>query len=305
MKEDYYEQQVNLLIEVLPYALMDNRMALKGGTAINLFHQNFPRLSVDIDLCYLPLEDRKISLENIHDILNETRKALETNLGLKVIASHNLDGQREAKLKVLSKYAEIKIEPNYTLRGSLFNSVEKELTEKASHTFGKDVSALCLSLADCYGGKICAALDRQHPRDLFDIFHLFKNGGITDDIKDSFIFYLISHNRPINELLDPKLKDIEELFRTQFEKMALKQVTLQELLEARENLVNAIKKSLVRKDRDFLISFVSNTPDWSLVRDPKIQNFPSVKWKILNQQKMSNSKKSDYLKKVRKCLEFI
>jgi len=63
-----YKKQVDLLLDVLPFALVDDRFALKGGTAINLFHRDFPRLSVDIDLCYLPLEDRITTFKKIHTI---------------------------------------------------------------------------------------------------------------------------------------------------------------------------------------------------------------------------------------------
>ena len=65
MREKYLKQ-VDTLIEILPIALADKRMALKGGTAINLFHRDLPRLSLDIDLCYLPLEDRVTTFAHIH-----------------------------------------------------------------------------------------------------------------------------------------------------------------------------------------------------------------------------------------------
>ena len=46
---DQYRDQARLLIDVLPYVAEQEVFALKGGTAINLFHHNLPRLSVDID----------------------------------------------------------------------------------------------------------------------------------------------------------------------------------------------------------------------------------------------------------------
>ncbi len=72
-----YSKTVELLLEILPYALKDKRVALKGGTAINLFHRDFPRLSVDIDLCYLPLESRVETFKNIHSILACIKSELE------------------------------------------------------------------------------------------------------------------------------------------------------------------------------------------------------------------------------------
>ena len=60
-----YKKQVHLLLSVLPMVAKENCFALHGGTAINLFLNNMPRLSVDIDLTYLPVENRDTSMDNI------------------------------------------------------------------------------------------------------------------------------------------------------------------------------------------------------------------------------------------------
>ncbi len=296
MNKERYKKTVELLLEVLPYSLKDERVALKGGTAINLFHRNFPRFSVDIDLCYLPLEDRDTTFKNLHGILNELKNSLEQNLGLKVTASNPLDGRKEAKLVATKGDIEIKVEPNFVLRSSLFPAIEIDLAVNAVEEFQKSVTARCLNLADTYGGKICAALDRQHPRDLYDVKYLLENEGITTDVKDSFIFYLISHNRPINELLCPNFKNISREYKEEFIDMAKIEVPLEELLKNREILVHRLRSSLNDKDKKFLLSFVANQPDWTLVRNSRIQDYPSVKWKMLNQSKMNNVKTSKYLR---------
>ncbi len=133
-----------------------------------------------------------------------------------------------------------------------------------------------MNIADVYGGKICAALDRQHPRDLFDVKFLFANEGITKDVKDSFLFYLLSHNRPIDELINPNLKDISEIYKNEFVEMTNEKVELQELIEIRKKLITEINKSLTTSDKEFLVSFVENRPDWNKVRDQKIKEYPSV-----------------------------
>ncbi|TCQ91865.1 nucleotidyltransferase AbiEii toxin of type IV toxin-antitoxin system [Rahnella sp. JUb53] len=61
-RESIYYRQVQLLLQLLPFIAKHDCFALKGGTAINLFIRNFPRLSVDIDLVYLPVLDREESL---------------------------------------------------------------------------------------------------------------------------------------------------------------------------------------------------------------------------------------------------
>ena len=185
----------------------------------------------------------------------------------------------------------------------MFPPVDIELAANAVKEFEKSVTARCLNVADTYGGKICAALDRQHPRDLYDVKYLLENEGITPEVKDSFIFYLISHNRPINELLNPNFKDISREYREEFVDMAKNEVSLEELMANREKLVHQIRSSLSEKDKRFLLSFVSNKPDWTLVRDDKIQDYPSVKWKIMNQIKMIKKKHEKYMDATIKCLE--
>jgi len=68
MNKEYFYNQTRLLLRVLPLVLQDSRFALKGGTAINLFIRDMPRISVDIDLTYLPIEDRETSLKGISDL---------------------------------------------------------------------------------------------------------------------------------------------------------------------------------------------------------------------------------------------
>ncbi|MFT6068086.1 MAG: hypothetical protein ACJAT2_002333 [Bacteriovoracaceae bacterium] len=173
----------------------------------------------------------------------------------------------------------------------------------AEKEFKKTVETHCLNLADTYGGKICAALDRQHPRDLYDAKFLFDNEGITTDVKDSFIFYLLSHNRPINELLNPNLKDISVEYTDEFLDMAQSNVSLDELLKTRKRLISDINDSLTGEDRKFIISFAENNPDWSLFRNEKIKDYPSIKWKLLNQRSMKEKKSSEYIDKVKELLE--
>src|SRR6266404_9139176 len=60
-----YRRQVALLVEVMPFVSAETDFALKGGTAINLFVRDMPRLSVDIDLTYLPVAPRPESLSAI------------------------------------------------------------------------------------------------------------------------------------------------------------------------------------------------------------------------------------------------
>jgi predicted nucleotidyltransferase component of viral defense system len=298
-----YKKQVNLLIDMLPIVLKDKRMALKGGTAINLFHEELPRLSVDIDLCYLNLEDRETTFKHLHEILFQIKEDLENNFGASVNVTNPLDEKKESKLIVVVGDIEIKIEPNYTIRGSLFDSVELEMSKTAVNEFDKTTRVKCLSFADTYGGKLCAALDRQHPRDLFDVKFFFEKTDISIDIKNSFLFYLLSHNRPINEILNPNLKDITEQYERSFVEMSSIDTSIKELENTRGKLISEIKNNLDLRDKEFLISFANNEPNWNLFDYEKIKNYPSVKWKLFNQDKMSDTKHKKYVNLLANYLE--
>jgi predicted nucleotidyltransferase component of viral defense system len=178
-----YRKQVDLLLLVLPHVAKEPALALKGGTAINLFVRDMPRLSVDIDLTYLPFDNRIVALENISKALGRIQDRLESTLpGIRATINPQSDGH-EAKLFCQLKGVGIKIEVNTTMRGHIRSPRLMQLTDGVQNEFGKFASIHVVSHAELFGGKICAALDRQHPRDLFDIHHLLKNEGLTEEIR--------------------------------------------------------------------------------------------------------------------------
>ena len=297
MRLTWYHNQVDLMLDILPAVLEDPRVALKGGTAINFFYFDMPRLSVDIDLCYLPLEDRAKSFKNIHDILKNIKIKLE-ELGFNVRSSKKLDGDSEVKLTVYNNQAEIKVEPNFTVRGAVFEPEIKTLKQPVIETFNKDVTTLCLSFADLMGSKMCAALDRQHPRDLFDVKYFLDRKELTEEIRKSFVVYLISHARPMQELLNPNLKDLSERFNEEFKGMITSRsdVDIDDLIDARLNLIETIRKKLTISEKKFILSLKNLSPDWQLLGIEKAKNLPAVQWKIINLKKMSASKRKEQLK---------
>ena len=290
MRENYISQ-VKLLLDILPIVMKDNRLALKGGTAINFFYRNAPRLSVDIDLCYLPIEDRKTSFKNIHGILKEMKLTLEKRSFI-VKSSHPLDAQKEVRLFVKNNQAEIKVEPNFILRGSVFGSEIKTISTYIINTFHKEAEVKCLSFPDIFAGKIIAALSRQHPRDLFDIKYLLESEGITEKTRKAFLIYLISSPRPIHEVLVPNLKDISKNIVQEFQGMVNTEITLEDLENARKLLIKTIKENLTTEEKHFLVGFKKLTPDWSLLGLEKVEILPGVQWKILNLKKMSTNKRN-------------
>src|SRR3970282_107439 len=95
----------------------------------------------------------------------------------------------ETKLFVRRDKLEVKVEVNFVLRGTVHPVRSISLTPKAKETLLADVELPIVALEDLYGGKLVAALDRQHPRDLFDVMELFLHGGITPEIRRSLLVY--------------------------------------------------------------------------------------------------------------------
>jgi predicted nucleotidyltransferase component of viral defense system len=281
-----YRHQVALLIETIPFVAAEPDFALKGGTAINLFYRDMPRLSVDIDLTYLPVAPRPESLAAIDAAMKRIAIAIRKGLrGARVTEVVNARERIVTKLTVQRGDAQIKIEVTPVLRGCVFEPESRDVSPSVEEAFGF-AQMKVVSFADLYAGKIVAALDRQHPRDLFDVRDLLANEGITDDLRKAFIVYLISHDRPISEVVVPRRKDIEHEFKHGFQGMTADEVTLDELLEARETLIAEIGGKMPQAHKDFLVEFKRGEPDWSLLGVPGAADLPAVRWKQINLDKL-------------------
>jgi len=159
-----------------------------------------------------------------------------------------------------------------------------------------------LSENELYAGKICAALDRQHPRDLFDIFILLKENNFNADMRKAFIVYLISHERPMVEILNPRPSDIRHIFETEFKEMTLKDVTYEDIEKTREELITMIAEGLTIQEKQFIVSVKEGMPQWNLIGIKGVENLPAVKWKLLNIKKMNPSKHKTAVRKLRDYL---
>ena len=158
MKENPFFNEAKLMLHALPYVMEHDFFALKGGTAINLFVRDMPRLSVDIDLTYLPIEDRSISLKNIHDALETTAEKLKRILFLNVTPLKNKVTGHVNKLLVRNSQTKIKVEISEIVRGSVYPCEQRDLVRSAQKMFEMSATIKCLSEPDICGGKICAAL---------------------------------------------------------------------------------------------------------------------------------------------------
>lgn len=303
MKGSLYYKQAQLMLRVMPHVTAEECFALKGGTAINLYVRNMPRLSVDIDLTYLPLEPRDKALATISEGLQRIGAAIRRTVpGASVQESRPRRVDHVSKLSISTAEATIKIEPNLVLRGAVFSPVERELSERAETLFEMSATANTLAVSDLYGGKLCAALDRQHPRDIFDVKILMENESITDEIRTAFILYLASHDRPMSELLDPNLKDFRLVFEREFAGMATEDVEYEELVAIRGRLIETIRSTMTANEKNFLLSMKQGQPDWSLMPVAGIDQLPAIRWKLINIRKMKAGKRTEALEKLQTVL---
>ena len=225
-----YLDTARLLTQVAPLVFVDDTFALKGGTAINLFIRDMPRLSVDLDL---------------------------------------------------------------VMRGTVQPVRRAALLPRARDVLLADLEIPVVSLEDMYGGKLVAAMDRQHPRDLFDVMQLFAHEGITPEIRHAFVVYLASHNRPVHEVLFSAQRDIAQEFERNFQGMTTEPVALNDLLATRDRMMRELQTGLDANERRFLLTLVTNQPDWPLLNVLHARELPGVRWKLhnLGQLQKANPKK--------------
>ena len=283
-----YSRQAALLVRVLPLVAEETCFALKGGTAINLFVRNMPRLSVDIDLTYIPIADRAKSLAEIDVAMRRC-----ANLIRKGIRDATVALNRETivnKLFVEVEGVRIKIEVTPVLRGCVYDPETRSVSPAVEARFGF-AEIQVVSFADLYAGKLVAALDRQHPRDLFDVRDLLANEGIDDNLRKAFVVYVLSHNRPMAEGLSPARLDISQEFARGFEGMTDRTVKLDDLLQTREELITKIVGNMPHEHRRFLLSFKKCKPEWELLGIPDAEHLPAVQWKLQNLARADGEKR--------------
>jgi len=276
-----YKKQVKLLVDILPIIGKETCFALHGGTAINLFRSNMPRLSVDIDLTYLPIQDRESSMQGIQEALNHCKKQIERSIANTQVLFYT----KEAKLFISNKEASIKVEVNLIKRGCFNLPTKRILYDKAQEEFDSFCEIPVVDDAHLFGGKICAALYRQHPRDLFDMYRFFKSNNAHTELKKGFFFYLISSNRPLKEMLFPLYTDQKSTFEKQFQGMTEEGFTYQDYENTRIQLRDYVHKLITASDKQFLLSVEKGTPNWESY---DFGDFPAVKWKLQNIQKLKN-----------------
>jgi len=283
-----YIDTARLLIQVAPLVFADKVFALKGGTAINLFVRDMPRLSVDLDLVFVDHRlEREDALAGVNGAIRNAVERLKKR-GFQTHVATAADAG-ETKLFVRRNKLEVKVEVNFVMRGTLHPHRQSSLTAKAKDALQADLELPVVSLADLYGGKLVAAMDRQHPRDLFDVMQLFLHEGITPGIRRSFVAYLACHNRPVHEVLFPSLRDISGDYDNTFQGMTAEPVELKTLLSARKRMLAELQAGLDADERKFLLSLARNEPNWALLGIEHLEQLPGIRWKLANLERLAKA----------------
>ncbi|MDD3210620.1 nucleotidyl transferase AbiEii/AbiGii toxin family protein [Bacteroides graminisolvens] len=295
--DDIYRRQVALLIRIMPSVFRIKDFAVHGGTAINLFYKNMPRYSVDIDLTYIPITDRRTSIDVINTHLTQLKQMIERTVpGIKVVHKPDV-----LKLQCSYEGAMVKIEVNGTKRGIIGATGDHMLCARAQNEFQMGCKARIVSFSQLYGGKITAALSRQHPRDLFDCKYMEIDN--FKDVKDGFMLCLLGSDKPIIESLRPNSIDQTEALEKQFAGMSDVPFSYADYEDARINLVKMVNDNLDSADKDFLLSFEVGNPIWNLCCAGDLSAYPSIRWKQQNIIKLKEINPQKHLDGINKLRE--
>ena len=276
-----YADTVRLLLAMAPEVFRSGPFALKGGTALNLFIHDMPRLSVDIDVVYTawetPRDDalREIAEANVALAMRLEQKGLS-------VRTVSVEDLGESKLLVERSGVQVKVETNHVFRGTVLPVEARSLAPNASAMFSAELSLPTLAMDELYGSKLVAALDRQHPRDFFDVWRMNETVGLTNGIVECFVTYLAGHNRPIHEVLFPRPKDMKREFESNFAGMTNDPVELATLLDVRDRLFDELPRYLSDDQKVFLTGLVRGVPDWSLLACHHASELPAIRWRIQN-----------------------
>jgi predicted nucleotidyltransferase component of viral defense system len=296
-----YYKQAQLLLRVLPLIAEEDCFALKGGTAINLFVRDFPRLSVDIDLVYLPDGSREQALAAIALALNRITESVEEILS-PVDVVRDYPGKPDAlRLLVRKNGVTIKVELSPVMRGTVYAPEVRAVVPLVEEELGY-AEMKVVAMEDLYAGKLCAAFARQHPRDFFDVMLLLENEGITEEMRKAFLVYLASNDKPMEEVLSPRWIGLDAVYRDEFQGMSPRATSAEELLMAGQRALDVILSSMTQAEKKFLCSLYEGSPEWSASGLAGIERLPSLQWKLININKMTAQKRQTALSSLKAVL---
>jgi len=289
-----YVDTVRLLLEVAPEVFPSRSFAMKGGTALNFFVQDMPRLSVDIDVVFVAHETRRDDAlaEIAAELTAIQRRLIERGIVAEIASSKTGD---ETKIFARRGREQVKIEINHVFRGTLLPVENRSLVKTASDLFTTSLTVPTLAVAELYGSKLVAAMDRQHPRDLFDVHGMFLRFGLTPEIMECFVGYLVGHNRPVHEVLGSRDIDLTRPFENEFAGMERELVPLRTLEETRVRLRRELLAGLTADHKRFLLGLVSGEPPWDAMECRHLGELPAIQWKLQNLARLKQTNATKFL----------
>lgn len=132
-----------------------------------------------------------------------------------------------------------------------------------------------------------------------------KQGRLTREVVLAFLIYLISHGRPLHEVLRPRFKDVRGEYERAFRGMTVDDVPVGELEQARADLVEQLHARFTADDRAFLLSVADGHPQWNLLPLEGVANLPAIRWKLRNIALMAPAKQKTAAEALRRALELI
>lgn len=185
-----------LLIEFHKHPVLRGKLVLKGGTAVNLFYLDLVRLSADIDLNYIGQLDREGMLQERPEIVKAVEQ-ISIALGYKVkrgVDSYVLVEWYLAYRNHTGGFGQIQVEVNFLMRVC---ALAPKLSQAASIGDEAACEFSVLAIEELFGGKTKAMIDRQHPRDLYDLFRFGKTGLAHDsDLLRRLAVLFLQHDGP-------------------------------------------------------------------------------------------------------------
>jgi hypothetical protein len=200
----------------------------------------------------------------------------------------------DTKLIVATDTSQVLIEVNAVFRGTLLPVERRRLSPRTAERFSVELELPILTPDELYASKLVAAMDRQHPRDLFDVWQLYESGGITDAMVECFVTYLAGHNRPTHEVVFGNNRDISIDYQGGFVGMTEEEVSLSMLLETRERLRQELPARMTRQQRQFLVGLAHARPDWSLLQCKHAAELPALRWKLSNLETFRQRRPADF-----------
>jgi hypothetical protein len=162
--------------------------------------------------------------------------------------------------------------------------------------------ARIVPLGQLYGGKIAAALSRQHPRDLCD--YNYMEPDKIDNLKRGFMFALLGSDKPFIESLSPNNINQQEAQENQFRGMTDIPFTYENYETARKQLIAFVNAMLNEEDKAFLVSFEEGDPRWEESAYSDFRDFPSVQWKLLNVNKLKTQNPAKHRQEVERLRSY-